>query len=201
MKHLLCSLLIVLSFSINAQEDTIGFGTKAGLNYSDFILGKEFPSDFPGSYEARWGFHIGAYANIPISNKIYFKPELLYSLQGADYEVPLNALIETDANFSGDYNTTIKEHLITLPFMFDYYITNSFNLEFGPQLGYLVNTNISDSNPFLGSKENVDLALNLGIGVSFTKKIRTGLRYSYGALERGNLKSSVFQLSMYYKLF
>lgn len=201
MKHYLSVLLIIMSFGLYAQNDTINFGTKIGLNYSDFILGKEFPSNFPGKYKARLGFHIGAYANVPISKKIYFKPELLYSLQGADYEVLLNSVLEPDDNFNNVYKTTIKEHLIVLPFMFDYYASNSFNLEFGPQLGYVASTNISDSNPFLGSKENIELSLNLGVGVNFAKSYRVGLRYNYGVLERGSLKSSVFQLSLYYKVF
>ena len=201
MKYFLSSLLIVLSLSINAQEeDKINIGAKAGLNYSDFILGKEFPSNFPGTYKARLGFHVGAYANIPISNKIYFKPELLYSLQGADYEVLLNSFDEPDG-FNGVYKTTIKEHLIILPLMIDYYIVNSFNLEFGPQLGYVLDTNIANNSSYSGSKEDVDVSLNFGVGVNFAKSYRVGLRYNYGVLERVNLKGSIFQLSLFYKIF
>ena len=201
MKHYLSVLLILLSFSLNAQDDKINFGTKVGLNYSDYILGKEFPSNFPGKYNARIGFHIGVYANISISNKIYFKPELLYSLQGAEYEIALNSFLEPDDNFNNVYKTTVKEHLIIIPFVFDYYVAKSFNLEFGPQLGYILDTNISDNSFYSASKEDIDLSLNLGVGVNFAKSFRVGLRYNYGILERGNLKSSIFQLSLYYKIF
>ncbi|MEM9982221.1 MAG: outer membrane beta-barrel protein, partial [Bacteroidota bacterium] len=65
------------------------FGIRAGVNGSMFVgddtdifneineLGEEVEAEYKIAY------HGGVYARVPISNSVYFRPELLYSLKGA----------------------------------------------------------------------------------------------------------------------
>jgi outer membrane immunogenic protein len=54
----------------------VKFGTKVGLNLSNFI-GDLDDSDF------KIGFNLGAFAEISLKHKLTFQPELLLSTKGA----------------------------------------------------------------------------------------------------------------------
>jgi hypothetical protein len=71
--------------------------------------------------------------------------------------------------------------------MVKYYPTEKFNLEAGPQVGFLVsaktvakvNGNKGDDN-VKDSFESVNLGLNFGAAYDFTKNISAGVRYNFG---------------------
>ena len=75
-KLLLFAAVAVFGLSnVNAQE--VKFGAKAGVNFAT-ITGDE-----TSGVDSRTAFHIGGVAEIVISEKFSFQPELLYSGQGA----------------------------------------------------------------------------------------------------------------------
>lgn len=77
MKKLLLSaaMAVFMLSNVNAQE--VKFGVKAGVNFAS--LGGDDASGFDGLTS----FHVGALAEIGISEKFAIQPELVYSLQGA----------------------------------------------------------------------------------------------------------------------
>ncbi len=199
---LLIGLIIVLtSFHAKGQEKEVDFGIKAGANYSNFIFGKDIPSEFPANFNGKIGFHVGGFLKLSLTNDLLLKPELLFSTQGAKYEITLVSL-NPDPFFTDNYKADIKENLILLPLMSDYYFNESFDIEFGPQLGYVISKDISENRATVkdANYDKFEIGLNLGLGYNFGKMYRVGLRYNYGIMERNNSKSSVFQFGLEYKI-
>ncbi len=85
-KLFLFAAIAVFGFtSVNAQEVT--FGAKAGLNLASVS------GDNTDEIDGRTAFHVGAIAEIAISDVFSVQPELLYSAQGLTYkEECLNGL-------------------------------------------------------------------------------------------------------------
>lgn len=200
--------LAIMLFHLNAngQETNTGFGVKAGINYSSFIKGNDIPSEFPIEFNGKIGFHIGGFFKLGLTEKLKLKPELLYSMQGAEYEIKLGLELQdpNDPFFDEKYKVDIKESFILLPIMLDYYFNEKFDIEFGPQFGFVISHKISDNNETFNfasdDYDKFEIGLNLGLGYNFSEKYRIGLRYNYGIMERDNLKSSVFQIGLDYKI-
>ncbi len=205
-KNILLFGILILLFSLNAnsQDNKIKFGIKAGINYSTFILGKDIPNEFPADFNGKIGFHIGGFLSLNLTNNLILNPELLFSTQSAEYELK-TGLIGSDEPLNNiNYKADIKQNLILLPIMLDYHFNNNISIEIGPQAGYVVNQNVTDNNDNLsygnGSFDKFEMAVNLGIGYSFSNDYQIGLRYNYAIIERDNTKSSVFQISFNYSL-
>ena len=198
--------LILITTSVFGQERIIEFGLKAGLNYSNFLDTNE--EDIPAEYNGKIGFHIGGFVVFGITEKISIRPEILYSQQGSDFSINASDLniFDPGDDFFASIAGEIKESLILLPIMFEYRVSESFDLELGPQLAYLIKRDLTyDNNQNLfpirnDDSEKFEIGINLGLGYSFAEKYRIGLRYNYGIIERQNLHSSVIQLGMNYKL-
>ena len=207
-KNILILSLTILFFSVNTfgQGNKIDFGVKAGINYSTLILGNDISSELPASFNGKIGFHIGGFMRYKFSEKLMLKPELLFSTQGAEYVLNISGIIIDPNNptFNNNYKADIKENLLLLPIMLDYYFNPKFDIEIGPQFAYVISNKTTDNNDDIElSKESYDkfeFNISIGLGYNFTEKYRIGLRYSYAITERNNLKSSVFQLGLQYKI-
>ncbi|TVZ28178.1 opacity protein-like surface antigen [Gillisia sp. Hel_I_86] len=193
---LLIGMALLSIGSLSAQE-SVYFGVKGGLNLSTFRGDGFGDFDNPSS---RTSFNLGLLAEIPLSDKFSVQPEVLYSGQGYDIASRNNA---NDVEYQLDY--------INVPVLAKYYLIEGLSIEAGPQIGFLVNSEI-DSNP---SGDGGDVALNedqfnkvdlsLGLGASY--KFRGGFfvnaRYNFGlsdvyddsyvGFKNSDVKHSVFQ--------
>jgi len=88
--------------------------------------------------------------------------------------------------------------------MAKYYLAEGFSLEAGPQLSILVKDEIlsktSDAtlNP---NSENLDIAVNLGLGYQLNKRFSVQTRYSIGTMDvdkEAKFKNGVLQLTVGY---
>lgn len=200
---LLIGIFIILnSLSAQSQKYPIEFGLKAGLNYSDLIIDKRYPMET----NPKFGFDIGGFLSIELVGNLKLKPEISFSIQNTEM-VYLNSIIFQDPNdpfLDQNFKADIQESLILVPIMLDYYFNQNFDLEIGPQFGFVINQKVSDNSDDLvlgiGEEDKFEIALNLGLGYNFADNYRIGLRYSYGITERDNINSSVFQLGLSYKL-
>lgn len=206
MKKIILSTLLVLAFGFTYAQKA-QFGIKGGLNSSNFS------GDTEGAdLKSRVGFNAGVFAAIKLSEKITLQPEILFSTQGAEIQN-----VETDVN-GVIYTADVKFNLsyINIPVMFKSYVGDKFNLEAGPQIGFLTSAETStkidgysqtfdeDAKDFF---ESVDFGLNFGAGYDFTKNVSAGVRYNLGLsnifkTEEGDdskTQSSVFSLSVGYK--
>jgi hypothetical protein len=205
MKKIILSSLFVLAISFTYAQKA-EFGIKGGLN----IANQNFSGDEAPSPSSIVGFHIGGFVGIKISDKFSIQPELLYSTQGSKFSEILS--IEGE-----DYNVdaTLKMAYINIPVMFKYYVAEKFNLEAGPQIGFLTSCKMkvealgqSETEDVKDSFESIDFGLNLGAGYDFTEKLSAGVRYNFGlsnvakteAGDNTEIKNSVFSLSVGYKL-
>ncbi|SDS94060.1 porin family protein [Winogradskyella sediminis] len=191
-KLFLCAAMAAFAFtSVNAQEVT--FGAKAGLNLAS-ISGDE-TDDLDG----RTAFHLGAVAEISISEKFSVQPELLYSIQGAKFE-------------EDGYEETLKYDYLNLPIMAKYYVAEGFSLEAGPQIGFLLSSKYEAE--FDGESEEVDnddassidFGLNFGVGYKMDSGLNFGVRYNLGlsniydgeGSDDYSVQNSVLQVSVGY---
>jgi len=206
MKKIILSTLLVLAFGLTYAQKA-QFGIKGGLNSSNFS------GDTAGmNFKSSIGFNAGVFATIKLSDKINLQPEILYSTQGAEVQnvvAPVNGV-----NYTADIK--FKLSYINIPVMLKYYVADKFNIEAGPQVGFLTSAKTStkvegfsqtvdqDAKDYF---ESVDFGFNFGAGYDFTKNISAGIRYNLGLSNVLNTASgdssksenSVFSLSVGYK--
>lgn len=193
---------------INAQN--VEFGAKAGLNLSK-VTGENVDS-----FDSRTCFHLGVVAEIPLSDKFSFQPELLYSCQGAGYSEEENIIINEPSTMlkaAAVYEGTIKADYLNLPLMAKYYVTEGLSLEVGPQVGYLISAKDKYEYPGESGEDDikeylksVDFGANFGLGYKLKNGVNFGARYNLGLsdnnddpdLEDSKFKNSVFQFSVGY---
>ena len=180
MKKLFTITMALVAFTISAQNIT--FGAKAGLNFASMV------GDGAEGLDGRTSFHIGATAEIEISESFSIQPELLYSGQG----------------YTADEDVTGKVDYINLPVMAKFYVADGFSIEAGPQIGFLVSAKVEGFGETTDLKaKSTDFALNLGAGYKLDSGLNFGLRYSMGLTDvpdydTDGFKHSVLQLSVGY---
>lgn len=173
MKKTLIIAIIAISGIINAQKSSNAkFGIRGGLNLSNFT----------GAYKAgdvHAGVNIGLFTEVKISNKLAFQPELNYSMQGA-----------TESNASMNLN------YITIPALLKIYPVEKFDIEFGPQIGFLTSATIKYGSASVDASQlfnSTDFGLNFGFGFDASKKVNLGFRYYAGLT---NVFSTTFQTAL-----
>ncbi|MFE3868985.1 porin family protein [Flavobacterium sp. LS2P90] len=195
MKKITLLLVTVFTFgSVNAQDkEDMSFGVKGGLNVSSVTN-----TDQDGlNSKSLIGFNLGFFGEFMISDKFAIQPELLYSAQGVKLE-------------SGGDDGDLKLDYINIPIMAKYYVANTFSLEFGPQIGFLVSAKAKSGGVSEDIKDQVkstDVSLGFGASYYFAEKFMLGARYNLGLtriqedlfLGESESKNSVFQVSLGYK--
>jgi len=196
------------------SKTPIKFGLKLGLNIANLTN----TEDGTSSISPRTGVNLGGYLHYKFADKWAFQPELLYSTQGN---------IQRGVSQGTDVKITYMLDYIAVPLMFKYYPAKSFNVEFGPQLSFIVNkkvkgeangqsyTNDIDdlfaANNINAKVNTFDLGLNFGLGYELKNGINFSGRYTLGMLKvfkgadvvysNGSeqvIKNSVFSFGMGY---
>lgn len=148
MKSLLLLTFLSLCILPTLSSQNVNIGIKGGLNIYNIH------NDNGGKYDNLAGFHIGLLGHIHLTRHLAFQPEVVYSTQGAKY----NVLEET---------VKIKLGYINVPLLIQYMFDNGFRLEVGPQIGFLLNakSEINNNNTDIKSSiKSTDIGLALGIG-------------------------------------
>ena len=183
------ALILIISFlsiiCVNAQGN-VKFGVTGGLingsgnvSVAGIDLGdilRSFDVDiFNGT-----GFFIGGLIDIEASENFYVQPEVLYASIGG-------------------------EGAIIIPVMAKYYVAESFNLQAGPQLDYILNV------PDLVEPVVNEFGFSLGIGAGYdiNDNIAVQAKYAFGLTDRldnnldgllsTSLKINTFQAGVVYK--
>jgi opacity protein-like surface antigen len=165
MKKVILISFAIFSFScVSAQN--VNFGLKAGVNFAS-INGDE-----TDDLDSKTSFHLGAVAEIELSEKLYFGPEILYSSQGAKLK------------YDG-FEDKINLNYVQVPLMIRYYITEGFNIEAGPQISFLIDSEYEDDefNETIDLKDDTkdfDYGLNLGLGYKLNNSMFLQGRYNLG---------------------
>jgi hypothetical protein len=174
----------VFSFSQTPAK----FGIKGGLNIASLKI-----EDFDNT-DSRLGLHAGLLAHIHLAPQWAVQPEVLYSAEGGKVD------------FGGGSEATYKNDYVNIPVMLQYMFDNGFRIEAGPQLGLLVSSKIEDENDDEADAKDTFKSTNVSVGLGLNYLSYSGFgiggRYNLGvsniAEGSGDVKSRVFQISLFY---
>ena len=188
MKKIILTAVFAVGALLSTNAQKIEYGAKAGLNIANLI------GDGADGSDSRTSFHIGGMLNYEVSDKFSIQPEIFYSAQGANFE--------GHEDFGGDFE--IRLDYINIPILADYTFAEGFSVQFGPQFGININSEIE----FDGASADFDEAntLDLGVvaGVQYTLEqgIFFQARYALGLneiAEDSDSQNGVIALSVGYK--
>jgi len=183
----LLTLIFIVAVSVTAYSQAqIALGIKAGVNLSKIEADVDNTSNITA-------FHGGAFALFKLT-KIGIQPEFLFSQQGSTIK---------DVSLG---NGDLKTSYFTIPVMVKFYLAGGFNLQAGPQFGFLNSAEFEGSD-VKDSIKSSDVSANFGIawdapfGLVFDARYNVGLTdINDGSGISGEVTSNVFQLSVGYKL-
>ena len=206
MKKIILSAVAVFAFALtNAQE--VKFGVKGGLNFSNWA------GDTDGvNLKNKVGFNAGAFADITLSQNISIQPELLYSLVGTkinDFTVQIE-----EEDYTGDVDFNMS--YIYVPVMLKLKVAEKFNVEIGPQVGFLLSAKSVAQIQGNSQKvkedikeifNTVDFGANFGASYDLDEHFVIGIRYNLGIAniaktednDSSKIQNSIFSLGLGYK--
>jgi hypothetical protein len=197
------------SFGQHIAERSIG--VKAGLNLGGINNMRYYERVEVSLLKAPFG---GIYTVFKPLPKFAVQPELIYSVQGINSK-------------SYYRNTDIRLNYLNIPVIAKTYIGSRFNIQFGPQVGFLVSARekgiqrdytlkVSDvNNNIRKAYKNADLAFCLGFGFDLPASLEIAARLNFGITNieknhetilfaegngNGPVANRVFQFSLGYKL-
>ncbi len=139
--------IIGVSNSSSAQEYW-NFGIKGGVNFTNMT------SDGFEDNKSRTGFHLGVLAEIPVSDRFSFQPEVIYSTQGTEEET---------SNYTNEYQLDY----IQLPLIAKLYLIDGLALEAGPSFNFLVNEEYKFDGGVLNLESDTEYASTFEFGGAF----------------------------------
>lgn len=155
---LLIAAALLLSLSSFAQTAT-GFGLKGGLNYNgngDYFESIGSNAEHP---DRNIGYHVGVFGKI--GQKVYLRPELVYTKTKSDYR-----------------NDSFEMSKLDAPVLVGIKVLGPLSVFGGPSFQYILDSefdNISINN----IENDFSVGLNFGIGFNL-KKLGIDLRYERG---------------------
>lgn len=164
-----------ISFASNAQD--IGYGVKAGANFSSLNFEVTGGTASP---DGATSLYVGGFVDVGVSEKFHVQPELLYSIEGAE-----------DVSLS----------FLNIPIMAKYYVADGLSLQAGPQIGFLVSAE-DDADEVLKS---TNLGLNAGLGYELKDMgLFFDARYNFGLTDISDVdgtevRTKGFQIGIGYK--
>jgi len=204
--------ILVLIFGDKAATENFYFSLKGGLNYS----GTPGLNDF----QYKPGFHFGLSNNIRINDKWYFVPEFLpLNMKGAqDLKLQSTGNPEVDSLHPTSLSMSGNLNYLDIPLLMRYKISKKINLEFGPQISFLLSANNKYKAEFEGNQDlvyttdqksnyhSLDYGFTVGLGYVISdnknsKAIEVYLRYYEGfknisKMDGLDFHNRVFQVSV-----
>jgi hypothetical protein len=185
-KSLLTCIAMALFGVTHAQVD---LGAKLGLNYNIWTQADVDPSN-------GIGFHLGGYVRVPISDKLAFQPELLYSARGVKETVD-ETFTYTDP-FLGqvtekeDGEVKVGVGYLEVPLLLSIKAAEGFNVHVGPvlalRLGYNLSLDYTSTTTVGGSTTTTEVSgessddegvssFDFGMAAGFAYELESGLNF------------------------
>lgn len=177
MKNVLVTAL-VLFLAANLQAQKFNLGVKAGVNFSDISSASHL------QLKEKTGFIAGGFVSVGF-NKFAIQPEVLYSQQGSKVDLD---------KFDLDY--------LNVPVILKYYLIGDvFNLQVGPQFGFLMNDKITVGDQI--KAKDFDMSGVVGAGLDLPAGFRLDARYHFGIQDISPSvgKNQVVSLALGFTLF
>ena len=201
-KSVLLTLITLLALGLNAQSlIPTKFGIKAGLNFSSLSI-SSIDGVKPTINSSQIGIAAGICVYIPLSDKWYINPEVLYSQKGASFDYDFTHDYPVDKRT--EYATTNQLTLsyVELNPTFSFKANDKLAINFGPSVSYLISEdytivsaktkgeNATGAHVLLdGFYEStaLELGLNLGLSYFITEDLLLDIRVSTGFMEAGEV--------------
>ena|SRR5215470_16256754 len=190
MKTKLLSLAVALCIS-QLMMAQFHLGVKAGANITK-VDGKSFKEEFG------YGYNVGGFAQIGLSPKFSFQPEVLFNQYSSTLDSSYKSIYE---NVIASDQSKVKLNYLTIPLLIDYKFLGPIHLQAGPQFGVLMN---KDKNFLQNGEEafkNGDFSMVAGAELRLAQLRVTG-RYLIGLNNINDIdnqdkwKNQVIQLSV-----
>jgi hypothetical protein len=166
MKKIILLTLCLVSFAAQAQQ--VHFTPKLGVNIASMTNAE--------GTDSRIGLNAGVSGEISLTPDFAVEPGVFYSMQGIT------------ASESG-VDMTWKNDYINVPVLAKYYLYEGLNLFAGPQVGFLINSEMdvkdSDVSASVDTKEMfkaIDFALVLGVGYQTAMGLNFSANYNLGLM-------------------
>ncbi|WGD34107.1 outer membrane beta-barrel protein [Olleya sp. YS] len=158
-KLILTSIGSLLFTTLIFAQTKSGFGIKGGLNYNGNGDYFESISNNYQNPDQNIGYHVGIFGKL--GNKLYFRPELVYTATSSDYDAGTFDFKKLDA-----------------PLLVGIKVLGPISVFGGPSVQYVLDSGFE--NATINTIENdFSVGLNFGIGFSINK-IGLDLRYERG---------------------
>jgi len=186
-------LLLLLSAAFISQGLMAQFhiGVKAGANITK-VDGKSFKDEF------RYGYTLGGFAEVRLSNKFVLQPEVLFNQYAT----------RVDSNYKNIYhdvfnsNSNVKLNYLSVPILLNYKLIGSFlSLQAGPQVGILLDQNKTllqnGANAFKGGDFSMLAGVQVKVGpMRVNGRYAVGLNNISDLPDDGKWKNQGFQVSV-----
>ena len=201
MKRLILHILIIFStIGLNAQSLLpIKYGLKAGLNIANIA---STPSEGVKNLESSSKIAIsgGFYMEIPLTDKWYINPELVYSQKGASFEY--DYIQDYNINNRQKYSTTnnLSISYIELNPNISYRASHKVSLNLGPSISFLMSPNYSyaqdptNQNSLSDgelNEETLDVGLNCGLSYYINDHLLIESKVYSGFLKMGEVSRPI----------
>jgi long-subunit fatty acid transport protein len=185
--------IALLSSGLNAQSLLpIKYGIKIGTNIAN-ISSTQNDGASPIDNSAQIGVAGGFYMEIPLNDKWYLNPELIYAQKGASFTYDYTH--NYPVNEKDEYTTTntLKLAYVEINPTISYKASQKLALNFGPSVAFLIQVDSTftekltseapastTSKATLYESESLDVGLNLGVSYYLTvnfvleSKVNTG---------------------------
>lgn len=181
MKKVILALACAI-MAVGATQAQVSYGVKAGFDLTNF-WGDNVKHGMKPSYQA------GVFLEYRFANSNFaVAPEVVFASQGGKFKAVSGdaASILNNLNLSSlNKDITFNTNYINIPVMLKYYVTPSFSVDFGPQLGINVYSkcSVEDADDAIDLKDNtktVDFGLGLGGTYNLTENAFLQARYTMG---------------------
>lgn len=163
MKKLILILVVAIAIpSVTFAQSESGFGIKGGVNYNANGEYVESITENSKNPERNVGYHVGVFGKI--GNKLYFKPELIYTKTKSEYD-----------------NDTFEMEKLDAPMLVGVKVLGPLSVFAGPSFQYILDTEYNTVT-LKDIKEDFSVGLNFGVGLNFNK-VGIDLRYERGFKE------------------
>ena len=196
--------IALLSLGLNAQSLLpIKYGIKVGANIAN-ISSTQNDGASPIDNSAQIGVAGGFYMEIPLNDKWYLNPELIYAQKGASFTYDYTH--NYPVNEKDEYTTTntLKLAYVEISPTISYKASQKLALNFGPSVAFLIQVDSTftekltseapastNSKATLYESESLDVGLNLGVSYYLTENFVLESKVNTGFMSIGKVSKVI----------
>jgi hypothetical protein len=188
-------LVFMAGITVATTQAQVQFGVKAGGNFAT-----QTGSD-AGESRTLFSGNAGVFLKLPVQRGVSVQPELVYSGQGARYDVN-----RVTSSYHANY--------LNIPILLKFTHGSGAYLETGPQFGFLTSASVHEGGNSTNDKDSYhssDFAWVFGVGYKIPQSpVGIDFRYNVGLSNvqdrdftgnDGSIRNDVLQLGLTYVLF